>query len=137
MPSDIRYDKSSGLIEIVLSGEVTGPELREAVQKRIALQRETGAVGVLTDASETQTSPSTMDLFDLPSHLYPEQDQRRRTVIALILPHAEGPKEMAVFLETASRNRGWQMQVFANRQSALAWLKEHAASSKAQEDTPR
>lgn len=131
MLSHVKYNEASGFIEIVFSGKVTSAELRKAVERRGALQKETGARGVLTDASEVQITPSVLDLLALPTELYPEQDEMRKTWIALVLPQSQKPEEMVVFLETASINRGWFVQVFKDRQSAIAWLTERAPSNKA------
>ena len=130
MSSDVRYDASSGLIEIVYSGEVTASEMRETVRRRIAIQKETGATKVLADASGVRVSPSITDLFGLPSKLFAEEDAKRSTMVALVLPDSAGPRERARFLETASVNRGWLMRVFEDRQSAVAWLMESTTSGK-------
>jgi len=129
MPAEVKYNKPSGLIEIVYSGNLTTPMLREAVRKRIAIQNKTGAMRVLADASNIQLTPSIFDLFNLPNRLFSEENADRRTMIALVLPDTEEPKKMATFLETASINRGWSMQVFEDRQSAVAWLMDHTTSS--------
>lgn len=130
MPTDVKYNKSSGLIEATYSGEVTASELHDAVSRRIAIQKKTGALGVLADASKVQITPSTIALFEVPARLFQELNADRRTVTALVLPDAEFPKEMAKFFETASRNRGWMIQVFTDRQSAVAWLMAQGMSSK-------
>jgi len=129
MPLDVQYNKSSGLIEIIYSGEVTASELADAVSKRIIIQKETGALGVLADASAVQITPSTMDLFNLPDKLFSKQDAPRRTKIAVVLPKLEQPRNKIRFLETASRNRSWFMQIFDERQNAVAWLMKQTTSN--------
>lgn len=131
MSSNVKYNKSSGLIEIVYSGKLTESMLRETVRKRIAIQNETGAVGVLADASRVEVAPEIFALFDLPSRFFSEENADRRTLIAMVLPDAQELKEKGMFLETASRNRGWVMQNFEDRQSAIAWLREHTTFNKA------
>jgi hypothetical protein len=92
-------------------------------------------MGILADTSEARTAPTIFDLFDLANSIYPEQNMPRRSFIAVVLPKANQPREMVKFLETASRNRGWLMQVFEDRQSATAWLMEHTTSRKSVEGT--
>jgi hypothetical protein len=74
---------------------VTASELHDAVCERIAIQKETGAHGILADASQVQIAPSAIDLFDLPSKLFSDLNAERQSRIALVLPKAERPKDMA------------------------------------------
>ena len=122
MSWNIRYIKEPGIIEIIYSGEVTGMDIREATEKRISLQKETGATRVLADASQSLGGPSTMEIYDLPDKIYPEYKSRRDTRIAFILPAHQRSKELAHFFQTAAKNRGWLIELFKNREDALFWL---------------
>jgi len=126
MPWNLQYDQPTQIIEITYIGQVTISELREAVSSRVAMQQKTGSTRILADASGVDKAPSLVDVFDLPTKLFPEKGSNRQTKIALILPLIKEPKEIAEFLETASVNRGWLMKVFEKRHSAIAWLTQIA-----------
>ena len=93
-------------------------DIREATEKRISIQNETGATRVLADASQSLDGPSTIEIYDLPDKIYPEYESRR----AFILPTNKQSKETAYFFKTAARNRGWIIELFKNREDALFWL---------------
>ena len=118
----INYDKDSSIIEVTYIGNVSGMDIREATEKRISVQAETGATRVLADASQSLGGPSTMEIYDLPDKIYVEYESRRDTRIAFILPTNKQSRELANFFQTAAKNRGWMIELFENREDALFWL---------------
>ena len=122
MSWNINYSEELGIIEITYTGDVTGFDLLEATAARISMQKETGATLVLADASQSLDGPPTMDLYNLPDRIYPDHESRRDTRIAFILPKHKNSRELATFFQTAARNRGWIIELFEDRKSALSWL---------------
>lgn len=118
----IKYENSSGIIEINYTGDVKDSDLREASKRRISMQEETGSNLILVDASKSRGGPSAMDLYDLPDKIYPESNVRRDTRIAFVLPQREKARELAHFFQTAARNRGWVIELFDYRENAVSWL---------------
>ena len=123
MSWQISYNEESRIIEITYSGDVTGQDIREATEKRISMQRETGTTSVLVDASQSQGEPSLMEVYDIPDKIYPEHNARRDTRIAFILPTKSKTREIAQFLQTAAKNRGWKIELFEERKNAISWLR--------------
>ena len=119
---EVKYFNSTGIIEVIYSGQITRLELEQAVKKRVDLQVETGSQLVLADATNVKSGPKTIDMFDLPDEIYPEQNANRRSLIALVLPKSGKPRELARFYRLASQNRGWIVEEFDDRQSAIDWL---------------
>ncbi len=115
----VNHDPSINIIEVKLDGEISAKEIKEALNKRIVLQKETGATGILVDVLELQSFPGSGPLFRLPSKLYEEVNSDRKSRIALLIPKFS---RRAKLFETASTNRGWQVKTFRDRKSALEWL---------------
>jgi hypothetical protein len=118
----INYNEESRIIEIIYSGNVTGRDIREATEKRISLQKETGATLVLADTSQSQEGPPLMELYDLPDKIYSKLNARRDTRFAFILPINSKAKKLAHFFQTTAKNRGWKIKLFKERKDALSWL---------------
>lgn len=123
----VKYRESIDVIEVIYSGYITGPELKEAVKRRVEIQEETGSQLILADASNVEGGPSTIDLFDLPDEVYLDHNVSRTTRIALVLPASGKPRELAKFYKLASQNRGWIVEEFDDRQDAVNWLMENIA----------
>ena len=122
MSWNIKFNEDSKIIEVTYYGNVTGLDLREATKARISMQKETGTAFVLVDALQTLGVPSLMDLYDLPDKIYPDNNARHDTRIALIFPERRKSRELANFFQTAAKNRAWIIELFEDREKALSWL---------------
>jgi hypothetical protein len=126
-----KYDRSMDIVEVVYTNDVTGTELREAASERIRLQKETGTMSVLVDASGIEHMVAgTMDVFGLPDELYVSKEANRKSRIALVFPRSRKEREAVKFFENACANRGWRVKAFEERQAAVDWLRETKPSDK-------
>jgi hypothetical protein len=119
----IKQNTKLDLIEIIFSGPITGPDLRQATSDCISQAKEMGTMNYLIDASAMELSGSIADLYDLPNKQYKEEGVDRRSRAAVILPLSQKERDNIRFYETACKNQGWQVQVFSERQEAVAWLR--------------
>ncbi len=119
----LEFNSVLRIIDLVYVGHVTGPEMREATTKAIALGKEKGILEVLVDGMEVDLAPSIIDLFELPDKQYLAEGKSRRSRIALVLPKSPEVKKAARFYENACVNRGWKVQSYPNRDDAIEWLK--------------
>ncbi len=124
MPWSVKHNPSLGIIEEVFTGQMKMSELKESVSQRIVLEKETGITKVLVDASELVLDATIFEVLNLPDKFYSSQEASRVTHMALVLPTSPKTKEDAEFYETACLNRGWYVQIFSDRQSAVEWLTE-------------
>ncbi|HVN95674.1 MAG TPA: STAS/SEC14 domain-containing protein [Syntrophorhabdaceae bacterium] len=122
MACTVTHDASIGIIEVVCNSHITAEEMVEAAHKRIALEKETGVNRTLIDVTNAQLSATTFDLLHLSQQHYKNLQASRRTRIAFVMPTAAEQHQAARFYETASRNRGWMVEVFSERQTAMDWL---------------
>ena len=122
MSWSVKYNPALGIIEEVFGGLMTMSELEESVSQRICLEKETGAKKVLVDASDLTLDATIVEVYSLPNKLYEDQEASRLTHMALVLPTSPKTKEAAEFYQTACFNRGWKVEMFPDRESALNWL---------------
>jgi hypothetical protein len=96
--------------------------LVQAVKKRIELQVGTGSKLAMADATKVESGLKTIDMFDLPDEVYVGHNASRRSRIALVLPETGKRRELGRIYELATQTRGWIVEEFDDRQSAIDWL---------------
>ena len=122
MPYSIKHNPLPDFIELMLRGATTGTDLREATTKCISLGKQIGSTRFLVDATGASLAASMIDIYNLPADQYEKEDFDRQNRVAVILPVSAEARKAAEFYETVCRNRGWCVQVFLERQSAIHWL---------------
>ncbi|HVN95716.1 MAG TPA: hypothetical protein VMT62_04760 [Syntrophorhabdaceae bacterium] len=122
MGCDVKCDSSAGIIQAVCSGYITADEMIEAAHKRISLEKETGVTRTLIDVTGAELSATTLDLLNLPEQLYKSLGANRRSHIAFVMPTAMEEHPASYFYQTACRNRGFTVEVFSERKTAVDWL---------------
>jgi hypothetical protein len=123
MPMNTRDVEDVKVVEIVLAGLLTDRDLQELVGVPVALGREKGATLYLCDCSQVEVADSIATLYSL-IELYDAIRIDRRWKQAVLLPAAPSTHADLDFYETAARNRGFEVRVFAERDEALGWLTE-------------
>ncbi len=117
----VTHLESAGIVEIKLSGVVSGDGLREATTEAIRVAGQYGLSRGLIDATQQVRTGSMVDLVELPQQ-YSDLGLNRESRIALVLPVEEDLHGIADFYETVCVNRGWMVQTFAARDKAIGWL---------------
>jgi hypothetical protein len=127
----LEYNSTLRIVEIVLAGSITGPDLQESTSKAIALSKDQGIpAAFLVDATELELAASIVDLYDLPAQQYFAEGADLRNRLALVLPQSPKARRDARFYETACVNRGWNVKSFPNRDEAIEWLTCTESSAK-------
>ena len=123
---DVRLDEDTQVVVSSFNGLVTGPELLEAAEARIAYGREVGVELYIIDAAEMIAPKSTiMDVLDIPKEIYDDKQMSRTSLIAVVRPKHPGSAWIAEFYENASVLRGWRVKTFDNFAAALFWLQNY------------
>jgi hypothetical protein len=122
MAWSVTYNPALDVIEELFCGQVTAAEFREAVSKRISLEKETGSSKILNDVSDVEVDASIMDIYDFPNKQYNEEGSNRGVRMALIMPNSSKAMALAEFFVTVCLNRGWMVKEFTDRQRAIDWL---------------
>jgi hypothetical protein len=119
MPTSSRI--LDGVVESVYAGKVTPDELERAVLLAVDLARQSGIFRFYTDLTALAGGHSVGDLFTLIAGL--EQLGLPRTLReAIVMSGTALAAQEAQFYEDACRNRGWNIRIFPDRESARTWL---------------
>jgi len=122
MSFTINYNTEHGIVESVLTDDVTKEDLRLHEIRCMDLAEESKSSLFLTDATRATLKVSVVNLYDLPE-LYEKYGLERRPVrIAVLEPTSEEGKGLVDFYETVCVNRGWHSKAFTTRQEAVDWL---------------
>lgn len=121
----VEYNEALNIVELKLSGRLSGAELQESAAARIALGEEHGITRFLIDARDLIAPRSTtLSIYEIAAKTYPKSNQRRDTRIAVINPSAPESEWIVQFYEDLCINRGWRVHMSDDRVTALGWLDE-------------
>jgi len=122
-----KFNAELGIVESAFRGPTTGAEFTEQTTAALALAKQTGTTRHLIDSSELIFAASLADLYLFPASRYESEQVDRRSRIAILSPRDEKAREATHFYQVACVNRGWSVQMFADRQEAIGWLRGNAA----------
>ncbi len=122
MPYTINHLTNLDIVELALTGFVSGSDLREATTKCIDLQKEAGVTRFLVYINGSEILASFVDVYDIAEKQYHREGVDRQSRIAVIFPTTLSAQAASNFYETVCQNRGWNAQVHPNRKIALDWL---------------
>ncbi len=112
------------VVELVYAGTVTPEELQAMLLAAAETARRTSILRFLADLTGMSGGHSAGDLFAVVQAM--EQLGVPRTMREAIVPRPGSlPDADARFFEDACRNRGFDVRIFPDRASALAWLQEN------------
>jgi len=114
------YNDELGIVEIVVKGMVSYNELISVQAPVFELAQENNTDMFLLDLTNFERSLSSVDILVSVSSYNDNTDKRIR--IAVIVPVSQESKQDAYFYETVCANRGWNAQLFPERQGAISWL---------------
>lgn len=121
MPWQMRYVAEHHTIEGEIIGQITAAELFEGVAESLREGNARGTARYLCDTSAMTGGHSIFDLHALAERLH-ELGMPLGAREALIIPDQPMQALDPSFWETLTRNRGFEVRSFLDRESALAWL---------------
>jgi hypothetical protein len=121
MPWELRMIEESQIIETVFSGINSMNELVQAVQTNMEMGQKHGINRFLADCTALDGGTSLTDIFHL-AEFYDSLPIDRHLKEAVLLPVLPDAKSDLQFFETTTRNRGFDIRVFEDRQAAIDWL---------------
>ena len=123
MSLEIKYNRKHHIVESIFSDIITEEELILETTQCIALGNENSTNLFLCDASNAIVYLGLINVLEL-EKIHIEENLERTSKIALIEPISKESKNFASFYETACLNRGWNVKIFQDRQTAIGWLQE-------------
>lgn len=109
------------IIDSVFSEKATINEMKEAVIESLKLAEQHHTNLFLVDCSRLMKGGTIVQLYSL-GDFYMEIDVMPGTKQAIVLSDILETQRDIRFYETATRNRGFDVHVFPDRSSAIAWL---------------
>ena len=116
----LTYNADTDCIELTVKGCFTMERLKKIAPEVAKLSEESGSLKILNDMSGASIDISLAEVYSSPQEM-DNSGIQRATRRALVVPP---DFNQADFLENVTRNRGHNLRVFHDRQSALAWLQE-------------
>jgi len=125
MPWDLEYSERLQIVELVISGRVTGEELKEAAEARIVYGQELGVNKYIINARHIDAPESaTPAVYEISTKTYSDKNLSRDSQIAVIAPIASEAMWVTSFYEDICVNRGWRVKTFLDRDRAIEWLQD-------------
>lgn len=123
-----RYLEEHRVLEIVFSGSTPAfEELEMAVRDSLVQAEDLKTNLFLADCTGLFGSGSLIDVYEL-AKAFSSLPVPRNVREAVLLPLDDGAAKNLRFYETTTRNRGYRVSVFNDRDAALAWLTEKPSS---------
>ena len=124
MAVTIAYSREIDCVVVTYEGEATPEEIQTTIRDALAMAVERQCRRFLVDATELEHRGGTLlDTYELPQDFEHFPDIRKYKD-AIILPRRQAEAQDLEFFETISHNRGYNVRVFTDRQSAVDWLME-------------
>jgi hypothetical protein len=120
MKYEVSIDQDRRLIRIKVWGELTFESISEMTTEVSTAAAKHGFVHFLFDMRETTENADTMDAFFLAAN--PEERGLTRTHKRAIVHRSTN--KLYRFFETVSVNRGYNVKLFTDIDSALEWIQE-------------
>lgn len=121
MPWRVTYDAQAGLVETLYQGVVTSAELSAAIEATIVAGGLHQCHRFLGDCRTLEGGHTIFDLFAKVEEL-DDLGLAGQIREAVLLPASGVAARDVEFWQTACTNRGLDVQLFTDRDVALAWL---------------
>ncbi len=121
MAYEVRFDAATRIVETTYAGLITVPELQAAILQSLALADAHETFLFLGDCRTLEPGGSLFDIYDIVSFLESVLSNRVMKE-AILLPQDLNAQSEMRFYETVSRNRWFDVRVFFDQDTAVAWL---------------
>ena len=125
MPWDLSVGTDSRFVVLRFVGKVAPGDLRAALDATITAMQSHGTSACLGDCSEFEGGHSIVDLYGLVEIITARWSGPLKE--AVLMPQLAAGQEDVRFWENACDNLGLNVRVFADRDSAIAWLCDPAS----------
>jgi hypothetical protein len=126
MPYSIRYDAERSFVRITLTSKFDLSLTKSAARAAMALASQHDCKALLMDFRETALIDETAGIYALVTSL-PELGVKHNVAIACVSCRQDSGHR---FLETAARNRGYDVKCFADLAGAESWLAQRASGAR-------
>ena len=121
MPWQMSVNNQHSILELHLSGTVSSDDLTVVLKEFFNMVENVKIYLILADCTLLTDGHSVFDLYSLANHIL-QSPLVREFREAVLLPKSPNFVENVKFWETVCFNRGIQVQIFDDRDKAIAWL---------------
>jgi len=123
MSYTIEYLEKEEIGLITNTGVLTREDFMKQAREALEVSRLKKCNKFLVDCTSMIIQSQTMDIYKT-SAFYDEICAPRENKIALVVPAGTKTEVDLRFYETVCINRGWQVKMFADKESAMQWFRD-------------
>ncbi len=123
MSYTIEHLENEGIFLITNIGKFTHKDFMKQAIEAIKIAETQNCHKFLSDCTSMYLETNTMNIYDT-SGYYNEINVSRESKIALLVPPGHKSEKDLKFFETVNVNKGWQIKLFGDKESAVKWLQE-------------
>lgn len=121
MSISMQFIEELKIIELVFGEKVTIEEMKTKAREGVELGVQKSTNLFLVDCTHLKKGGTIVQLYSI-GDFYEQLNIEPGTKQAVLLSTDAEPQRDIRFYETATRNRGFDVRVFADRAEAIAWL---------------
>ncbi|MBD3179167.1 MAG: hypothetical protein GF417_05960 [Candidatus Latescibacteria bacterium] len=123
MPWKVERNSELGAIELRFTGRINRVEIWDSTAEALSIASGPGRHLFLSDFSDATLELSALDIYNIPDQ-WEAAGAERKNRVAVVTPQDSVNFEDSKFYENVTTNRGWNVRVFEDRESAIEWLKK-------------
>ncbi|MBW1783110.1 MAG: hypothetical protein JRL30_20500 [Deltaproteobacteria bacterium] len=120
MPAKVKIVRARDFLQTTPEGDIDLAASLQMLTEVASARHPPANYDVLLDLRRAQWRLSTTDVFEFAKELSAQGDLRTSKIAFLFLPGADF--DDAAFLETCSKNRGMNVDIFSNFEDAIQWF---------------
>ena len=124
MGATVAWSPQEEIIVVEEHDEVTEQDFVQSIDAIRRLSQQHGCLGVLVDTTRQTTATDLSNLYERGAHAAARLQILGLSLAIVVSERLRKPHE---FFENVAVNRGVTVQIFDDRQAALAWLRSRAA----------
>ena len=121
MAWDAIFLEKEKIVHVVFSGTISDIEFQEAIAGSLLLAEKNGTKQFLTDCTEMESGASVLKAIELAKKLSGMDEFWEIKEAIIFSKHERAVKDLEVY-EAVTNNRGMNIKIFHDRESALRWL---------------
>ena len=120
---DIEFIEKDKTISVKYHGTSNAELFIRSFEEFVGLATKYEVNRFLVDTSDLKPALTTVEIYELPK-AFDKLPVDRKTRYAMVECENPAVRKNLAFFETVSRNLGYLVKLFEDRESAMAWLKE-------------
>ena len=109
-------------IEMAYCGETSGKDLRDCTSETIRLAKIARFNKILSDLTEMVLTAKLSEIHDVSDKQFFEESVDPQGRQAMYYRESQAEEEMIEYFASVARNRGWKVEIFTDRETAVKWL---------------